>query len=172
MAERNLVKWSLPFLADDYRLSLIVDPKLKGRFPCIAARTFADIIKKCLQREPSERPTMRTVFTHLRMVHDMKYSFRLPLKEPALISGNQMSRTPSFNGMISHAPRMSYSPPPPTPLPIPILSFSSPRWSGVPTSLPSPAAYSSSTFLVEDLNRLQSRKSSPSGSRRPSVEGQ
>jgi serine/threonine protein kinase len=56
--ERNLVKWSRPFLADDYRLSLIMDPQLKGRFPSKAARTIADIAQRCLQKEPSDRPTM------------------------------------------------------------------------------------------------------------------
>ncbi|KAI5006822.1 hypothetical protein ZWY2020_034654, partial [Hordeum vulgare] len=46
--ERNIVKWGRPFLTDDSR-----------RFPTKAARTVADIILKCLQRDPSERPTMR-----------------------------------------------------------------------------------------------------------------
>ncbi|KAL6953986.1 hypothetical protein U1Q18_010272 [Sarracenia purpurea var. burkii] len=51
--ERNLVKWSWPFLADEYRLSLIMDPQLKGRFPAKAARTVADIAQSCLHKDPS-----------------------------------------------------------------------------------------------------------------------
>ena len=39
--ERNLIKWSKPYLSDDCRLSLIMDPKMKGRFPPKAARTVA-----------------------------------------------------------------------------------------------------------------------------------
>ncbi|MED6146976.1 hypothetical protein PIB30_039751 [Stylosanthes scabra] len=164
--ERNLVKWSRPFLADDYRLSLIMDPQLKGRFPSKAARTVADIAQRCLQKEPSERPTMRTVVKHLKMIQDLKYSCRFPLQEPATISGKHMSRSPSLNGIISPAPRLSYSPSPPPAVAPP--SVSPPRWSGVPF-LPPRAC--SSTLSLEELDRQESRKSSSSASRRASVEG-
>lgn len=159
--ERNLVKWSRPFLADDYRLSLIMDPQLKGRFPSKAARTIADIAQRCLQKEPSERPTMRTVVKHLKMIQDVKYSCRFPLQEPAAISGKHMSRSPSLNGIICPAPRLSFSPSPPAGAP---LSLSPPRWSGVPILLPP-------TACLEELDRQESRKSSSSVSRRASVEG-
>ena len=163
--ERNLVKWSKPFLADSYRLSLIMDPQLKGRFPSKAARTIADIAQKCLQKEPSDRPTMRTVVEHLKTIQDLKYSCRFPLQEPAPLSGKEMLRSPSLNGIVCPAPRLSYSPSRPSVAPIPI---SPPRWSGVPV-LP-PRACSSTLSLVE-LDRQESRKSSSSASRRASVEG-
>ncbi|XWS09504.1 hypothetical protein CRYUN_Cryun40dG0090200 [Craigia yunnanensis] len=102
--ERNLVKWSRPFLADDCRLSLIMDPLLKGRFPMKAARTVADIAQRCLQKDPSERPTMRTIVEHLKIIQDMKYSCRFPLQEPAAIVGKQISRSPSLNGIITLHP--------------------------------------------------------------------
>ncbi|KAK4253397.1 hypothetical protein QN277_010715 [Acacia crassicarpa] len=166
--ERNLVKWSRPFLADDCRLSLIMDPQLKGRFPSKAVRAVSDIALRCLQNEPSERPTMRTVVEHLRKIQDMKQSCRFPLQEPAAISRKQMSRSPSLNGMISPAPRLSFSP---SPLPSAAgASISPPRWSGVPLLLP-PLACSSSTISLEELDRQESRKSSSSVSRRASVEG-
>ncbi|KAL0375454.1 UNVERIFIED_CONTAM: Serine/threonine-protein kinase PBS1 [Sesamum radiatum] len=108
--ERNLVKWSRPFLADDCRLSLIMDPQLKGRFPAKAARTVADIAQRCLQVDPSERPTMRTIVEHLKTIQDMKYTSRFPLQEPGSISGKHMSRSPSLNGIVTPAPRSNFPP--------------------------------------------------------------
>ncbi|KAG7960998.1 hypothetical protein I3843_10G156800 [Carya illinoinensis] len=166
--ERNLVKWSWPFLADDGRLSLIMDPHLKRRFPSKAARTVADIAQKCLQKDPSERPTMRTIVEHLKMIQDMKYSCRFPLQEPASIAGKQMSRSPSLNGIITPAPRLSFSPSPPSRAQ---PSVSPTRRAALPLSLP-PRACSSTLSLVE-LERQESRKASSSSStlRRGSVEG-
>lgn len=165
--ERNLVKWSKPFLADNCRLSLIMDPQLKGRFPSKAARTIADIAQRCLQKEPSERPTMRTVVEHLKMIQDLKYSCRFPLQEPAPISGKQMSRSPSLNGIVCPPPRSSFSPSPPSG--VPPVSVSPPRLSGVPIHLPPRVC--SSTLSLEELDRQESRRSSSSASRRASVEG-
>ncbi|EXC23827.1 putative receptor-like protein kinase [Morus notabilis] len=165
--ERNLVKWSRPFLADDHRLSLIMDPQLKGRFPVKAARTVADIAQRCLQKDPSERPTMRTVVEHLKLIQDLKYSYRFPLQEPATIAGKQMYKSPSFNGIITPpAPRLSFSPSPPSRA---RPSVSPTRRPVLPSSLPPRAC--SSTISLEELDRQESRKSSSSTVRRTSVEG-
>ncbi|VVA96908.1 unnamed protein product [Arabis nemorensis] len=116
--ERNLVKWSRAFLADDCRLSLIMDPQLKGRFPAKAARSIADIAQKCLQVEPSERPTMRNIVDQLKIIQDMKYSCRFPLREPAPVAARKhMGRSSSLNTIIwtpgAAPPRTSFSPSPP-----------------------------------------------------------
>ncbi|KAG5089033.1 hypothetical protein JHK86_001645 [Glycine max] len=108
-------------------------------------RTVADIAQRCLHKEPSERPTMRTIVEHLETVQDLKYSCRFPLQEPA----KEMSRSPSLNGIICHAPpRLSFSPSAASVVARP--SVSSPRWSarsgGVPTlHLPLHACSSSSS---------------------------
>ncbi|KAK1270604.1 putative receptor-like protein kinase [Acorus gramineus] len=119
--ERNLVKWSRPYLADDCRLSLIMDPRLKGRFPSKAARAIADMALKCLQKDPSERPTMRMLVEALKNVHDMKSTSRFPLQEPSAIAGRPMSRSPSLNGIIvapvPPRPNLSLSPPSRAPRP-------------------------------------------------------
>ncbi|KAG6771731.1 hypothetical protein POTOM_023118 [Populus tomentosa] len=168
--ERNLVKWTRPFLADDCRLSLIMDPQLKCRFPAKAARTLADIALRCLQKDPLERLTMRTIVEHLKVIQDMKFSSRFPLQEPAAVAGKQMSRSPSLNGIIAPAPRLSFTQSPPSRA-RPSISPTRPR--ALPLSLP-PRACSSTLSLEElelELERQESRKSSSSAVRRPSVEG-
>ncbi|KAK1437175.1 hypothetical protein QVD17_02961 [Tagetes erecta] len=155
--EINLIKWSRPFLADDSRLSLIMDPQLKGRFPARAARTVADIAQKCLQKDPSERPTMRTIVEHLKIIQEMKFSCRFPLQEPGTISRKHMGKSLSLNGIIYPAQRLSYSPPPPPRLPV------------LPPSLP-PRNCASNLTMDGVVDRQESRRSS-SSARRSSVEG-
>ncbi|ERN04150.1 hypothetical protein AMTRI_Chr08g168100 [Amborella trichopoda] len=113
--ERNLVKWARRYLADSCRLSLIMDPKLKGRFPSKAADIVASLSLKCLQKDPSERPTMRALVETLKSIQEMKYSSRFPLQEPGVTSsiGRQepilapalggrppIVKSPSFNGPV------------------------------------------------------------------------
>ncbi|WCJ27840.1 Protein kinase superfamily protein [Euphorbia peplus] len=165
--ERDLVKWSRPFLADDCRLSLIMDPQLKGRFPVKAARTVAEIALRCLQKDPLDRPTMRTVAEHLKLIQDVKYSTRFPLQDPAVVAVKQMSRSPSLNGIVMPAPRLSFSPSPPSKV---VPSVSPTRLASMPTSLPPRTC--SSTLSFKDFERQESRKSpSSSGVPRASVEG-
>lgn len=155
--ERNLIKWSRPFLADDCRLSLIMDPQLKGRFPTKAARTVADIAQRCLQKDPSGRPTMRTIVEHLKIIQDMKTPCLFPLQEPGAISGKHMSKSLSLNGIIYPAPKLSLSPPPPT------------RPRALPLALP--PRNCSSNLSLDGTERQETRRSSSSAVRRSSVEG-
>ncbi|KAJ4970517.1 hypothetical protein NE237_003616 [Protea cynaroides] len=163
--EKNIVKWSRPFLADDSRLSLIMDPQLKGRFPPKASRTVADIALKCLQKDPSERPTMRTIVETLKDIQDMKYPCLFPLQEPKAITKNLISRSPSLN-IVTQPPRLSY---------LPLLpsgtqpSLSSSGQHSMPLSLP-PRTYSS-IISVEDIFSQEGRKSASSVVRRTGVEG-
>lgn len=166
--ERNLVKWSRPFLTDECRLSLIMDPQLKGRFPMKAARTVADIALKCLQKDPSERPTMRIIVEHLKIIQDMKHSCRFPLQEPAVIKGRYMSRSPSLNGIIHPVPRLSFSPSPPSRARQSVSPSRRPH--ALPLALPPRAC--SSTLSLDELERHEGRRSASSSTfRRPSVEG-
>ncbi|RWW23941.1 hypothetical protein GW17_00011794 [Ensete ventricosum] len=156
--ERNIVKWSRPFLDDDCRLSLIMDPRIKGRFPSKAARTVADIALKCLQKDPSERPTMRTIVESLENVQDMKYPSRYPLQEPSVVSGKQMLKSQSINGIIipTPSPPTNFSPSPPQRL-------SSPR---VSLSIPLPRRSCSTTVSLED-NRISSSSRKPPSPTQP-----
>ncbi|KAI0512014.1 hypothetical protein KFK09_012648 [Dendrobium nobile] len=163
--ERNIVKWSKPFLADDCRLSLIIDPRIKGRCPPKAVRTVADIAVKCLQKDPSERPTMRTIVEVLRNVQDIKTPCRYPLQEPTAVVRKQMSKSTSLNGLIVPAPAMYFSPSPPSSMTRPLVS---PRISLTESVPPVTCA---STLTMEE-SRLFSVKKLPSPSLRwPGVEG-
>lgn len=154
--ERYLVKWSKPYLADDSRLSLIMDPQLKGRYPSKAARIIADIAQRCLQVEPSERPTMRTIVDHLKVIQDMRFTSRFPLQEPGSFSGKNMLRSPSLNAIPARLSSSSQSPPANRP------SLSPTRPIGLPLSFLPPRS------CLEEIDHQDSRKSV---SRRSSVAG-
>ena len=161
--ERNLVKWCRPYLADDFQLSVIMDSQLKGQFPPKAARKVAGIVQRCLQMEPSERPTMRAIVESLKIILDTEYPSWIPLQEPAAMYGRHASRSPSVDGIIN-APRLSFSPPL---LPSKArTSVSHPaRWSAVSTMLPSPLVRSSNAS-TEELTKQESTKSSSSVSKK------
>jgi serine/threonine protein kinase len=162
--ERNIVKWSRPFLTDDSRLSLIMDPRIKGRFPTKAARTVANIILKCLHRDPSERPTMRAVVESLASVQDIKVPCRYPLQEPSTAPRKVMLKSTSLNGIVPQHPVITFSPSPPSRN----QHLFSPRSS---TSALLPPRTCSSTITL-DYPRVSSvKKSPPNILRRSGVEG-
>lgn len=84
--ERNLVKWSMMFLKDEWRLVLIVDPRLIARFSIQEAKIVADLALRCLHKEPLDRPTMRAVVEILKRIQDMTMSYlpKYPLREPTV----------------------------------------------------------------------------------------
>lgn len=162
--ERNLVKWSQAYLSENGRLSLVMDPQLQGRFPAKAARLVADIVQRCLQTDPSERPTMRTILEHLKVIQQMKCtSLFLPLPEPGSVRGNNMSKSPSLNGIITPGPRLSISSSQKA-----RLCVSPSRSLGLPLSLPSQSC--SSTVSSEEFDR-RGRELSSSSIRKSGVEG-
>lgn len=137
-----------------------MDPQLKGRFPIKAARMVADIAQKCLQKDPSERPTMRTIVENLKSIQDMKHSCRFPLQEPGTVTKKQMFRSPSL------PPRQSYSHP--SPSRAHTSSVSPTRPLTLPVSVPPRAC---SSLSLDEIERQEARKSSSSVYQRSSVEG-
>ncbi|KAK8935893.1 Serine/threonine-protein kinase PBS1 [Platanthera zijinensis] len=163
--EQNIVRWSKPFLTDDCRLSLIMDPRIRGRCPPKAARTIADIALKCLKKDPSERPTMRIIVDALVNVQDIRYPCRYPLQEPSSVTGKQMSKSTSLNGIILPTPPMYFSHSPPTSIIQPLVS---PRSSLTASLTPVTCA---STITLEEYRISSVRRSPSSTVRRPGVEG-
>jgi serine/threonine protein kinase len=134
--ERNLIKWSWPYLSDESRLSLIVDPRLKGRFPANAARLVADIVQRCLKADPSERPTMRTIVNELKVIQEMKNTSLFPIHEP----GKNTSRWPSLDRVLNIPPAGKTQ--------LPVLAK---KTLGRPSSLP--PRISSSIIVFEEIDR-------------------
>ncbi|XP_030543611.1 protein STRUBBELIG-RECEPTOR FAMILY 3-like isoform X2 [Rhodamnia argentea] len=63
--EQFLVRWAIPQLHDIDALSKMVDPSLSGFYPTKSLSRFADIISRCVQREPEFRPPMSEVVQDL-----------------------------------------------------------------------------------------------------------
>lgn len=78
----NLVKWAKPFLLDEGKLFLLMDPRLHGKFPLRGVKIVADLVVLCLRWDPIKRPTMREALDRLKSVHELKYSPRSSTKEP------------------------------------------------------------------------------------------
>uniref|UniRef100_A0A0A9CS31 Protein kinase domain-containing protein n=1 Tax=Arundo donax TaxID=35708 RepID=A0A0A9CS31_ARUDO len=160
--ERNIVKWSRPFLTDDSRLSLIMDSRIKGRFPTKAARIVADIILKCLHKDPSRRPTMRDVVESLVRVQEIKVPCRYPLQEPSAAPRKIMLKSSSLNGIVPQHPVITFSPSPPSQN----QHLISPR------SSTSALLHPRTCYSTLDDPRLSSiKKTPPPITRRSSVEG-
>lgn len=63
--EQFLVRWAIHQLHDIDALSKMVDPSLSGFYPTKSLSRFADIISRCVQREPEFRPPMSEVVQDL-----------------------------------------------------------------------------------------------------------
>ncbi|KAF8029875.1 hypothetical protein BT93_E2329 [Corymbia citriodora subsp. variegata] len=63
--EQFLVRWAIPQLHDIDALTKMMDPSLSGFYPTKSLSRFADIISRCVQREPEFRPLMSEVVQDL-----------------------------------------------------------------------------------------------------------
>lgn len=63
--EQFLVRWAIPQLHDIDALSKMMDPSLSSFYPTKSLSRFADIISRCVQREPEFRPPMSEVVQDL-----------------------------------------------------------------------------------------------------------
>eukprot|EP01018_Ginkgo_biloba_P039159 Gb_20558 [translate_table: standard] len=68
--EQNLVKFSRPYLVNERKLYLIMDPELKGFYPTKMAKKLADLALRCLEEDPTQRPSMREIVTVIGSVHN------------------------------------------------------------------------------------------------------
>ncbi|GLJ54805.1 hypothetical protein SUGI_1177090 [Cryptomeria japonica] len=87
--ERDLMKWAVPFLSEESRLIMIMDPRLSiSNISLQTAKAVADLVLKCLREEPSDRPTMRAIVETLKSLPDIRccVSPKFPLKEPTSLA--------------------------------------------------------------------------------------
>ncbi|XAR64262.1 Non-specific serine/threonine protein kinase [Bertholletia excelsa] len=70
----NLVDWARPFLPDSKRLKKYMDPRLENQYPSRAAFQAAELILKCLESDPKNRPSMEQVLAALEEISTIKMS--------------------------------------------------------------------------------------------------
>ncbi|GKB74644.1 probable serine/threonine-protein kinase PIX13 [Tanacetum coccineum] len=77
-AQRNLVDWVKPYLANRRKIKNIMDPRLEGRYPSKAASGVAQLALTCLGPEPKTRPSMKEVVATLERLEDIKEKPKVP----------------------------------------------------------------------------------------------
>lgn len=70
--QHNLVDWARPFLPDEKKLKKIMDPHLADQYPSKAAFQIAELILRCLESDPKNRPPMEEVLETLQKIQAIK----------------------------------------------------------------------------------------------------
>ncbi|KAF7139933.1 hypothetical protein RHSIM_Rhsim06G0006400 [Rhododendron simsii] len=70
--QHNLVDWARPFLPDQKKLKKIMDPQLADEYPSKAAFQIAELILRCLESDPKNRPPMEEVLETLKTIQAIK----------------------------------------------------------------------------------------------------
>lgn len=84
--EQKLLEWVKPFLSDMKRFHLILDPRLKGKYPLKSAQKLATVANRCLVRHRKNRPKMSEVLERVNRIVETSMetgSPELPLKSLA-----------------------------------------------------------------------------------------
>ncbi|XP_075655247.1 putative serine/threonine-protein kinase PIX13 isoform X1 [Castanea sativa] len=70
--EQNLVDWAKPSLSDKKKLKKIIDPRLSENYPIQGALCAAQLIQRCLESDPKNRPSMNEVLEELEKINAIK----------------------------------------------------------------------------------------------------
>lgn len=70
--EHNLVDWARPYLSDRRKLKRIMDPNLEHSYPSKGAVRAAELIQRCLESDPKNRPSMEEVLLDLEQINAIK----------------------------------------------------------------------------------------------------
>lgn len=97
--KHNLVKWAKPFLLEEDKLFLIMDPKLQGRFPSKGAKIMASLTLQCLQKDPTRRPSMKVALDMVKAAQETRQSSVLTWRE----------RSPTELAVTSSAPLANFA---------------------------------------------------------------
>ncbi|XP_047154252.1 receptor like protein kinase S.2-like [Vigna umbellata] len=68
--QQKLVEWTKPCLSSEKKLNSIIDCRIKGQISPMAALESAQLIMKCLEHDPEQRPSMKEVFEGLEAIED------------------------------------------------------------------------------------------------------
>ncbi|KAK4753067.1 hypothetical protein SAY87_021865 [Trapa incisa] len=68
----SLVKWAEPSLSDKKRLRKIMDPRFGGQYPMTGAAQAAQLVLRCLDGDPKNRPAMDEVLADLEAISSIK----------------------------------------------------------------------------------------------------
>ncbi|KAM0012952.1 putative transferase, protein kinase RLK-Pelle-RLCK-VIIa-2 family [Helianthus debilis subsp. tardiflorus] len=71
-SQHNLVDWARPALGDKKKLQKMMDPRLENDYPSKGARKAAELILRCLEHDPKNRPSMKEVVVSLQEISDIK----------------------------------------------------------------------------------------------------
>ncbi|KAK0593168.1 hypothetical protein LWI29_032202 [Acer saccharum] len=84
--EQNLLDWVRAHLTDVKKFTLIIDPKLEGKYSLKSAQKLAAIANKCLSRQAKTRPKMSEVLEMLDKIMETTDfgTPQTPLKNPVL----------------------------------------------------------------------------------------
>ncbi|URD83759.1 serine threonine-protein kinase [Musa troglodytarum] len=69
--QHNLVDFAKPFLSDRRKLARLMDPRLEGRYPSMAAQQAAQLTLRCLAGDPKSRPSTKEVVETLEHIEAM-----------------------------------------------------------------------------------------------------
>ncbi|EXB56312.1 Serine/threonine-protein kinase [Morus notabilis] len=67
--EIELVKWARPYLNDKKKLKKIMDQRLENLYPRRGAWEAAKLVRKCLQYDRNNRPSMKEVLETLENIN-------------------------------------------------------------------------------------------------------
>ena len=68
--ERSFLQWAAPFLKDEAKLVLILDPRMKGKCSMKGASKLAELALRCTHKRDSRRPNMARVVDTLRTIKE------------------------------------------------------------------------------------------------------
>ncbi|KAI4336696.1 hypothetical protein L6164_015189 [Bauhinia variegata] len=85
--EQNLVEYCKASLSTKKKLKKIMDPQLGEHYPIAAAFQVAQLIDKCLESDPKNRPSMEEVLDVLEKAYEIKYK---PKARDKLKKGGQL----------------------------------------------------------------------------------
>lgn len=69
-SEQKLLEWVRPHLTDAKKFTMILDPKLEGKYSIKLAQKLAAVANKCLARQAKARPKMSEVVEMLNEIVD------------------------------------------------------------------------------------------------------